>query len=101
MRLVLDALANAPIEQPGHPLLHEAEAVYAILEHEAMHQETMLYMWHQLPLRAEARSPADTCTDAAGTTPVAGAGRGPGRPRDARRTRAARFRSAGTTSSRL
>src|SRR5262249_1756629 len=25
------------------------EAVYAILEHEAMHQETLLYMWQQLP----------------------------------------------------
>ena len=49
MRLILEALANAPLEQPGHPLLHEAQAVYAILEHEAMHQETMLYMWHQLP----------------------------------------------------
>src|SRR4030095_181625 len=47
--LVLDAIAKAPIEQPGHPLLHEAQAVHAILEHEAMHQETMLYMWHQLP----------------------------------------------------
>lgn len=47
--LVLDAIANAPVEQPGHPLLHDAQAVYAILEHEAMHHETMLYMWHQLP----------------------------------------------------
>jgi ergothioneine biosynthesis protein EgtB len=25
------------------------EAVFAILEHEAMHQETLLYMWHRLP----------------------------------------------------
>ena len=48
MRVMLEALANAPLDQPGHPLLHEAQAVYAILEHEAMHQETMLYMWHQL-----------------------------------------------------
>ena len=46
---ILDALAHAPIEQRGHPLLHEGQAVYAILEHEAMHQETLLYMWHQLP----------------------------------------------------
>ncbi len=55
---ILDALANAPIEQPGHPLLHEAQAAYAILEHEAMHQETMLYMWHQLPCEQK-RRPAD------------------------------------------
>src|SRR5688500_14583097 len=37
--LVLDALAHAPLSQPGHPLLDEGQAVYAILEHEAMHQE--------------------------------------------------------------
>ena len=48
-RLVLDAIAHADLNQPGHPLLDRAQAVYAILEHEAMHQETMLYMWHQLP----------------------------------------------------
>ena len=47
--VVLDALANANLEVPGHPLLHSSEAVYTILEHEAMHQETLLYMWHRLP----------------------------------------------------
>ena len=66
--LILEALANAPLEQPGHPLLHEAQAVYAILEHEAMHQETMLYMWHQLPYEQK-QAPADARTDASGTTP--------------------------------
>ena len=55
---VLDALANAPLEQPGHPLLHEAQAVYTILEHEAMHQETLLYMWHRLPSSRSGRRPA-------------------------------------------
>src|SRR5262249_26096146 len=48
-RRVIDALANADVERSGHPLLDRAEAVYAILEHEAMHQETLLYMWHRLP----------------------------------------------------
>jgi ergothioneine biosynthesis protein EgtB len=57
-RQVLDALANADIERPGHPLLDRAEAVFSILEHEAMHQETLLYMWHRLPLEQK-RSPAD------------------------------------------
>src|SRR5262245_63688011 len=37
--LVLDALAHAPLEQPDNPLLRDAQAVFAILEHEAMHQE--------------------------------------------------------------
>src|SRR2546428_1888195 len=52
---VLDALANADLDQPGHPLLDRAEAVFAILEHEAMHQETLLYMWHRLPFDQKRR----------------------------------------------
>jgi gamma-glutamyl hercynylcysteine S-oxide synthase len=67
---ILEAIANAPLEQPGHPLLHEAQAVYAILEHEAMHQETMLYMWHQLPYEHK-RAPADMIADNGGTAPSA------------------------------
>jgi ergothioneine biosynthesis protein EgtB len=66
--LVLDALAHAPIEQPGHPLLHDAQAVYAILEHEAMHQETMIYMWHQLPYELK-HVPARASAFTAGSTP--------------------------------
>src|SRR3989441_3838368 len=56
-RRVLDALANADLERPGHPLLDRAEAVFTILEHEAMHQETLLYMWHRLPFDQK-RTPA-------------------------------------------
>jgi iron(II)-dependent oxidoreductase len=48
-RRVLDCLHHADLDQPGRPLLDRGEAVYAILEHEAMHQETLLYMWHRLP----------------------------------------------------
>ncbi len=55
---VLEALTEADLDQPGHPLLDRAEAVYAILEHEAMHQETLLYMWHRLPHAAK-RAPRD------------------------------------------
>ena len=67
--LILDALANAPLEQPGHPLLHEGQAVYAILEHEAMHQETMLYMWHQLPYEHKC-APSSVVADCRGATPA-------------------------------
>ena len=52
---VLAALASGDIEQPGHPLLDRGEAAFAILEHEAMHQETLLYMWHRLPLDQKRR----------------------------------------------
>jgi formylglycine-generating enzyme required for sulfatase activity len=55
--LVVDALQHADLDIPGHPLLDRAEAVFAILEHEAMHQETLLYMWHRLP-HAQKRRPA-------------------------------------------
>ena len=57
-RRVLDALEHADVDRPGHPLLDRAEAVFTILEHEAMHQETLLYMWHRLPFEQK-RRPAD------------------------------------------
>src|ERR1044072_9263708 len=44
---VLEALEREDLDRPGDPLLDRAEAVFTILEHEAMHQETLLYMWHQ------------------------------------------------------
>ena len=54
-RRVIEALSNDDLDQPGHPLLDRAEAVFSILEHEAMHQETLLYMWQRLPLSHKRR----------------------------------------------
>lgn len=54
---VAEAIARGDVEQPGHPLLDRAEAVFTILEHEAMHQETLLYMWHRLPFEQKRRPP--------------------------------------------
>ena len=54
-RQVLDALEHADLDRPGHPLLERADAAFAILEHEAMHQETLLYMWHRLPFEQKHR----------------------------------------------
>jgi formylglycine-generating enzyme required for sulfatase activity len=48
-RLIEDAIMTADLEREGDPLLHDAEALWTILEHEDMHQETLAYMWHQLP----------------------------------------------------
>ena len=82
---------------PGHPLLDRAEAAYAILEHEAMHQETLLYMWHRLPFEAkrarritsrDVERPAARDRSASDPRGRRDAGRGPRRHR----------RSAGTTS---
>jgi ergothioneine biosynthesis protein EgtB len=42
--------------------------VFAILEHEAMHQETLLYMWHRLPFDQK-RKPAGYVPRASGPVP--------------------------------
>jgi ergothioneine biosynthesis protein EgtB len=67
-RQVLDALAQADLERPGDPLLDRGEAVFTILEHEAMHQETLLYMWHRLPFDRK-RQPADYRPRVSGAIP--------------------------------
>ena len=54
---VIDALTHGDIDRPGHPLLDRAEAVFVILEHEAMHQETLHYMLHRLPWDQKRRPP--------------------------------------------
>jgi ergothioneine biosynthesis protein EgtB len=51
----LDALATGELVQRGHPLLNQGEAVFTVLEHEAMHQETLLYMWRELPYERKIR----------------------------------------------
>ena len=47
--LIADAITAADLEVAGHPLLQDAQALWTIVEHEDMHQETLAYMWHQLP----------------------------------------------------
>lgn len=42
--VVLDAIATAPLDTP-----RAIEGLHTALEHEAMHQETLLYMWRQVP----------------------------------------------------
>ncbi len=65
---VLDALAHGDIDRPGHPLLHRSEAALCILEHEAMHQETLLYMWHQIPY-SQKRRPSGYVPRVEGSSP--------------------------------
>jgi ergothioneine biosynthesis protein EgtB len=64
-QMVIDALAHETLDVPGHPLLDRADAVYTILEHEAMHQETLLYMWHRLPHEKKRRPAAYRVTTGA------------------------------------
>jgi ergothioneine biosynthesis protein EgtB len=65
---VIDALEHADLDRPGDPLLDHAEAVFAILEHEAMHQETLLYMWQRLPYEHK-RKPAGYSPQIGGAVP--------------------------------
>ena len=66
---VLETLAREDLDRPGDPLLGRAEAVFTILEHEAMHQETLLYMWHRLPHEQKHR-PEGYAPVTHGTTPA-------------------------------
>jgi iron(II)-dependent oxidoreductase len=47
--LVVDALQNLPLEDDDVPELRNGEVVFTVLEHELMHQETLMYLLHQLP----------------------------------------------------
>ena len=46
--LIEETLATATLEDDAVPELRGGEAVFTILEHELMHQETLLYMLHEL-----------------------------------------------------
>ena len=68
-RRVVAALEHADLVRPGHPLLDRAEAVFTILEHEAMHQETLRYMCHRLPMHQKLR-PTAYAPSTRGSTPT-------------------------------
>ncbi len=67
-RLILDALEHAEIERDGHPVLHRGQAVFTLIEHEELHQETLAYMWHCLPLSRK-RRPANALVVTDGVVP--------------------------------
>ena len=46
--LILDAILTAPFDE-SRPAMRHLEALFTALEHEAMHQETLAYMWNRLP----------------------------------------------------
>ena len=50
-RAIVEALDHAAFDLDGreHRAMARGEAVFTALEHEAMHQETLLYMWRRLP----------------------------------------------------
>jgi ergothioneine biosynthesis protein EgtB len=68
-RAVSDAIESAEIVRDDQPLLDRAQAVYASIEHEVMHQETLLYILHRLPFDQK-RRPGDPTTVAGGEPPA-------------------------------
>ncbi len=69
-RAVLDALTSKDVTREDNPVLARGLAAYTILEHEEMHQETLLYMWHRLPY-ARKRAPGGTPGPVLGGEPPA------------------------------
>ncbi len=47
--LIVRAMCDGPIDDGLEPQRRNAEAAITILEHEQMHQETLLYLFHELP----------------------------------------------------
>ena len=45
---VVDAIANRTLESQDVPSMRGAQALFTILDHELMHQETLVYMLHRL-----------------------------------------------------
>jgi len=68
-RLIEKAIASADLERPGHRMLDQARALWTILEHEEMHQETLGYIWHQVPYSCK-RKPVGYRTETPSTTEV-------------------------------
>jgi iron(II)-dependent oxidoreductase len=66
---ILDALRSCPLDAIGRPAMRRLEAIYAVLEHEQMHQETLMYMWHQLPYELK-RAPDDYAVSHEGEPPA-------------------------------
>lgn len=67
--LQLEAFRHAPFVE-DRPAMRRAQAVFTALEHEAMHQETLLYMWHRLP-QAVKEKPVDLAYVTGGAPPPA------------------------------
>lgn len=57
--MLREALLHEDLVRDDVPVLRRGEAVYTVIEHEAMHQETLLYMWHRLPYALKAGSTPD------------------------------------------
>ena len=65
------AITEEDVVRDDNPVLAGGLAVFTVLEHEPMHQETLSYMWHRLPYEKKVR-PAGTPPPELGGAPPAG-----------------------------
>ena len=68
-RVILEALESATIEDEANAVLCRGQGVFTMLEHEVMHQETLLYMWHRFAVARKTR-PAVSTARFDGTVPT-------------------------------
>jgi iron(II)-dependent oxidoreductase len=70
---IVAALASTTFDLEGlaHPAMRRGEAIFTALEHEAMHQETLLYMWRRLP-NAHKTKPAGVVYETSDSPPAYG-----------------------------
>ena len=66
---ILEALESATIEDDANAVLCRGQGVFTMLEHEIMHQETLLYIWHRFPVGRKTR-PAGSTPRVDGAAPV-------------------------------
>ena len=65
---IVRALCDGPIDDGRVPQRRNAEAAFTILEHELMHQETLLYLFHELPYAR--KNPIAPLRDSAALSPA-------------------------------
>jgi ergothioneine biosynthesis protein EgtB len=76
-RLVAQAIEREVLERDDVPTLARAQALWTVLEHEPMHQETLGYMWHRLPYEKKIRPEQSPARDLGGEPPAPAAVRVP------------------------
>jgi len=58
-RLLESAIEREELDRRDNAVLRRGLALYTVLEHEPMHQETLGYMWHRLPYERKTRPPGE------------------------------------------
>lgn len=68
-RLIARAIEEEDLERSDNAVLRRRLALFTVLEHEPMHQETLSYMWHRLPYEKKIRPAAALAPDTGGEPP--------------------------------